>query len=102
MSGLETQFHRAMIGIYERAKEECGYNATRFLGMLSEKGGLRTAQILLATSQPSDGYVALWECNRLDLTVEALVLKPEFASLFTEEEKQVARNRLEEYGHKFE
>lgn len=102
MSSLEAQFHRAMIGIYEHAKAECGYNATRFLGMLSEKGGLRTAQILLATSQPSDGYVALWECNRLDLTVEALVLKPEFASLFTEEEKQVARNRLKEYGYQFE
>jgi len=100
MTELEQQFHRAMLGIYERAKDECGYTATRFLGMLAENGGLRTAQILLATSRPSHGYVALWECGRLDLTVEALVLKPEFACLFVEEEKQRARDRLEEYGYK--
>ena len=97
----EMQFYRAMLGIYERAKEKCGYNATRFLGMIAEKGGLRTAKILLATGKPSDGYIALWESDRLDLTVESLVLGPEFTSLFTEEEKQVARDRLVDYGYRF-
>ncbi len=101
MTELEVRFHRAMIGIYERAKEECGYNATRFLGMVSERGGLATARTLLATDKPSDGFTALWECGRLDLTVEAFVLKPEFATLFTEGEKNVAKRRLEDYGFKF-
>jgi hypothetical protein len=44
---LECRFHRAMVGIYETAKRELGYNATRFLQMLSEQGGLATARQLL-------------------------------------------------------
>lgn len=102
MTDLEMRFHRAMVGIYESAKDECNYNATRFLQMLSERGGLATARALLATSAPSEGFTALWLCGRLDLTVEAHVLKPEFATLFTEEEKAEARHRLKEHGFKLE
>lgn len=95
MKDLEMRFQKAMIGIYESAKDECRYNATRFLQMLSEKGGLATARTLLAISSPSEGFTVLWECGRLDLSLEAHVLKPEFAALFTEEEKCVAKQRLE-------
>jgi hypothetical protein len=100
MTDVEIRFHQAMIGIYEMAKEDCNYNATRFLQMVSERGGLKTARTLLATSRPSDGFTALWECGRLDLAVEAYVLKPDFAELFTDEEKAVAKQRLEEYGYR--
>jgi hypothetical protein len=94
----ERTFHRAMIAIYETAKREFGYNATRFLQMLGEQGGLATARQLLWKDQPSDGFTTLWSHGRLDLTVEAHVLLPEFASLFTEEDRQQARYRLELYG----
>jgi hypothetical protein len=40
----ELQFHRAMVEIYETAKRDVGYNATRFLQMISEQGGLPTAR----------------------------------------------------------
>ena len=43
MKDLEERFHQAMIEVYENAKAECGYNAIRFLRMVSEKGGLSTA-----------------------------------------------------------
>ena len=99
MQDLERRFHRAMIGIYETANSACHYNATRFLGMLSTQGGLATAKALLATDRPSEGFTRLWECGRLDLTVEAHVLKPEYAPLFTQQEKDVAAARLELYGY---
>lgn len=100
MTDLEARFHLEMIDIYKNAKDECRYNATRFLQMLSDRGGLATARVLLATSAPSDGFTVLWECGRLDLTVEAHVLKPEFAALFTEDERTVARRRLSDYGYR--
>jgi hypothetical protein len=87
-----------MIGIYEDARS-IGYVATRFLQMVSERGGLRTAHDLLATDTPSEGFTALWELRRLDLTVEAAVLEPEFESLFTDTERDVARRRLNDYGY---
>jgi hypothetical protein len=99
---LDRQFHAAMVGIYTRAKDEAGYNATRYLQMVSETGGLATARQLLQTSGISDGFTHLWERGRLDLTVEALVLKPEWQRLFTSGELNTAQDRLKSYGFDFE
>jgi hypothetical protein len=95
---LERRFNRAMVSIYETAKCELGYNATRFLQMISGQGGLATARQLLWDDRPSDGFTTLWERKRLDLTVEAHVIAPEFAPLFTEADRERALNRLREYG----
>jgi hypothetical protein len=95
---VERRFHRAMISIYETARRELGYNAIRFLQMLSEQGGLVTAQQLLWSDTPSDGFTTLWERHRLDLTVEDHVLRVEFASLFTDADREQALRRLKEYG----
>lgn len=94
----ERNFHRAMVAIYETAKRELGYNATRFLQMISEQGGLATAKQLLWSDTPSEGFTTLWSHHRLDLTVEAVVLRDEFAALFTEADRQRACERLELYG----
>ena len=40
MKKLETEFNDAMMDLYCLAKEECHYNATRFLEMLREHGGV--------------------------------------------------------------
>ena len=50
----QEQFHRAMIDVYQRAKNEAGYNASRFLSMISEIGGLETAHVLLAEGVESE------------------------------------------------
>jgi hypothetical protein len=57
------------------------YDATRFLQMISEQGGLATARQVLWSDQPSEGFTTLWLRHRLDLTVEAHVLHEEFATL---------------------
>jgi hypothetical protein len=95
---LEIEFHKDMIDIYHKEKEECGYNATRFLQMISNDGGIKTAKKLLATAEPSDGFTELWRNHRLDLTIEYLVLKSKYRSLFTDQEIEIARERLASYG----
>src|SRR5262245_8510112 len=98
---LEVRFDRAMMEIYLRAKSEAGYNATRYLQMLYDLRGLETARTLVLADQPSEGYTALWERGRLDLTVEALVLQPEWQPLFAQEPELFnrARSRLADYGY---
>ncbi len=96
---LEDQFHDAMISIYKRAKSECNYNATRFLQMVNELGGLRAAKSLLHAPGLSEGFTALWERKRLDLTMEALILKQPWKDLFSKEELGVARNNLSKLGY---
>jgi hypothetical protein len=98
MDELDRRFHRAMIGIYETSKRELGYNATRFLQMLSEQGGVATARQLLWSDAPSDGFTTLWSHGRLDLTVEAHVLRSEFERLFSDADRDHARERLKAYG----
>jgi hypothetical protein len=98
-SNLELRFHAEMLQIYYRAKAECRYNATRFLHMVSDTGGLSAARTLLSAPGVSDAFAALWQCGRLDLTVEALVLKSPWNSLFTEHELKVAQKRLDELGY---
>ena len=44
-----------MLNIYVTAKREAGYNATRFLAMLNDHGGVKKAHILLEAPTVSEG-----------------------------------------------
>ncbi|MGD9915874.1 MAG: hypothetical protein AB7S80_17485 [Rhizobiaceae bacterium] len=100
MSPLEQKFSEAMFNIYQKAKNEAGYNATIFLGMLSSRGGIATARYLINAAKPSDGYTALFERGRLDLTVEAMITEnAEWHALFSAEEIARALKRLDQYGY---
>ena len=95
MGDLESAFEQAMYDIYTTAQRECDYTASYFYQMLEESGGIGAAKRLLNTETPSDGFTRLWECGRLDLTVEAVIWDNiEWHSLFTQEEMNVVRNRL--------
>jgi len=97
---LIEEFDQTMHVIYERALSEASYRATRFLDMLHQRRGLETARILLHASKVSDGYTALWQRGRLDLTVEAVIHdNAKWHPLFTEEELAICRSRLEEYDY---
>jgi hypothetical protein len=82
---------------YERLRDEVGYTATRFKQMLDEHGGVDTARLLLEGTTHSDGLDRLWTARRLDMSVEAIVLKPAYDALFTDDERATARFRLESY-----
>ena len=101
MTTLEQNFHNAMIGIYHEAKT-IGYTASYFMQMLDRDRGLVTAKKLINSTEISHGYSKLWELGRLDLTVEALVYEnPEWHPLFTAEEIEKCRERLEEFKYEF-
>ena len=88
-----------MMEIYERAGREIGYWASYYLRMLRDLRGLATARHLLHSKATSEGYARLRDAGRLDLTVEASVMRPEFEPLFTAEELNLAHDRLARYGY---
>ena len=98
MTNVVEQFNEAMRQIYDKSKELTPtYRPTRFKKMVDERGGKQVADELLSSpSQIHDGLVELSLRGKeaLKLTVEYLVLKPQFADLFTSEQKDVARKRL--------
>ena len=100
MTDIERRFNVAMREIYEAAKKECGYNAIRFVQLVAEKGGVAAAKQLISKNCGTDGFAKLWEHGRLDLSVEAHVLKDEYSELFTNDERKICRDRLSEFGLK--
>ncbi|MET7832074.1 AAA domain-containing protein [Micromonospora sediminicola] len=92
---LEALFHREMVRICQRARDEVSYHPALLLRLVTDKGGLASVRQLLRSPVVSDGFTALWERGRVDLTAEALALRTEFRALFTEEELNVARRRVE-------
>lgn len=101
MEKLALEFQEAMFNIYRKAKDEAKYTANVFLQMLSDRGGVGTAKFLINAAKESDGYTALYERGRLDLTVEAEVVEnKKWHGLFDVGEIERARKRLERYGYK--
>ena len=101
-ANIERKFNLAMKEIYETAKRECKYNASRFIQLVAEKGGVVAAKQLISKDDGTEGFTTLWEHGRLDLSVEAHVLKEEFSELFSDDEKKVCRERLEAFGYNLE
>ncbi|NJL90662.1 MAG: hypothetical protein HC916_13405 [Coleofasciculaceae cyanobacterium SM2_1_6] len=92
---LEDRLHEEMIAIYQNVGRETGYWAHRYLQRVRRVGGLQAAKDWLKpTSNPTSGLQRLVEINRLDLSLEALVLQQPWSSLFTSEELSVAQKRL--------
>lgn len=101
-SSLGKKFEEAMFNIYRTAAKDCQYRPTYFLQMLTERGGVETALQLIRSEKISDGFATLWEKERLDLTVEALVQKEEWRSLFQDEDIGRAKSRLQKHGYRFD
>ena len=95
---LEDRFQQEMLRICEEAKE-FDYYPNYFLRMVVDRGGLSTAKHLLSGDKLSDGFVRLWEEQRLDLSVEALALRDPWSALFTNEELAEAQRRLDGAGY---
>ncbi len=79
---------------------DLGYRPSYFLQMLGEHGAVETARRLIVAPSESEGFTRLWELGRLDLTVEALVLRTEYASLFDDSIRGLAESRLARYGYR--
>ena len=91
---LQAQFHQEMLRIYDEASD-FGYRPTYFRRMVNDHGGVQAAKILLAKDAPSYGFERLWEEGRLDLSVEALVLRQPWRGLFDLDELREAYRRLD-------
>ncbi len=62
---------------------------------------MKTARRVLSGNRESDGFGALAEKGRLDLSLEALAVDKRFTALFTDEEANTALARLLDAGYRF-
>lgn len=89
MSNLAQEFsarvHAALLECH-RLK----YNPARFEQMLQTSDAVSLAKRLITSGELQDGLNTLKTLGRLDLSLEKMVLEPQFASLFTVQERAAA------------
>jgi hypothetical protein len=62
--------------------------------MLKQHGAISSLRMLLDSEVPSDGFGTLLLKKRLDLSAEAIALRPEWQRYFSREQRDRARERL--------
>ena len=96
---LERAFRERMEELCDRAERECaGFRPDCLRALIDERGGAGAARELVGGDNAPGGFVRLWELGRLDLSLEAEVLRPEWGGLFDDALRARAAERLERYG----
>ena len=67
--------------------------------MVQQHGGVAAAKRLLFSPVAQSGLTKLWERERLDISMEALVVQERWKPLFSDAERQTARERLQAFGY---
>lgn len=93
---MEKKFYEA----WEACRREASGLGVRMRPVAPEDA-LRQAKRILSGSRTSDGFAALADLGRLDLSPEALAVDKRFTGLFTDEEADTALIRLLEAGYGF-
>ena len=97
----ERLFDDEMLDVYRRARSECQYDAKLFASMIGPGKGLAATKLLLNAPRVQSGFEKLWILKRLDISMEARILKPKFADLFDPGELREARIRFESAGYDY-
>lgn len=91
---------QALYSNYQRAGRETKYWGSYFLRELKKYGGLAVAKRMLGKKSgngDTKGFLALADAGRPDLSVESVVLSPEFRDLFSPDELATAERRLSRF-----
>lgn len=96
---LRQTFHEEMITLYKRTAKELKYKSPRLLEMINKYGGYEAAIKILPTDAHTFDFALMWENQRLDLSIEALVTKDCYKELFPEEIITFCQRRLDEYNY---
>ena len=88
------------IAAWAKAREEAAVLGIR-MRPVADADAMKTAHRALSGNRESDGFAALEDAKRLDLSLEALAIDKRFTALFTDEEANEALGRLLEAGYRF-
>lgn len=96
---LKKAFHQEMINLCKRRNQELKYKSTRLLDFINKYGGYEAAVKYITTESNVQDFAILWENERLDLSVEALITKPLYTSLFLEDIVTYCDQKLKQYSY---
>lgn len=83
---LEQTFQKEALEQAQKAMLAHGCPTKRLYQTLETRGGVETARELAKKHRVSDGFEALRQCGHLELSLEALMVKGKYGTLFTDDE----------------
>jgi hypothetical protein len=86
---LEARFDNAMMDVYRRCAGRVRLQGNAFFAHATRASRTCDARILLHASNVSEGYLALRERKRIDLTVGSVIIGEERRSPFSEQRVQM-------------
>ena len=91
-------FHQAAASLINSIENRV-YRPNYFISRMAELGAYEAACQVIRSQKIPDGFLTLQQAGQLRLTIEALVLQPEWADLFEPETLHAARQRLDAFGY---
>ena len=91
----QNHFHEELIKLYHTMIRDCGHRAAKLLSLIDELGAVGAVAKIVGKNLPSLTFVKLYNKHRIDLTLEAFILRDEFRVLFTVDIIKKCMNRLE-------
>ena len=96
---LKKAFHQEMITLYKRMTKELKYKSPRLMDLINKYGGYEAAVKYITTENNVQDFAVLWENERLDLSVEALITNAHYRDLFMDDIVKYCDRKLEEYSY---
>lgn len=96
---LKKLFHQEIIDLYKKIIKFVKYKPTRLMDYINKYGGYEAAVKYISTESNVQDFAVLWEKERLDLSVEALITNEKFRSLFSEDILSFCDRKLKEYSY---
>ncbi|ONI46748.1 hypothetical protein AN644_02630 [Candidatus Epulonipiscium fishelsonii] len=96
---LKQKFNKEVINTYKRIATEVKYKSSGLLTQINKYGGYEASLKYIMTDANTMDFSVLWEYQRLDLSIEALILKEDYKSLFPDYILEFCKNRLKEYNY---
>jgi len=85
------------VQLWHRCERDLHFTPTWLRKMLPRVGGVETARRYVCTTATESELGQLWRAGSVNESVEALMLHPRFARLFTGTERREAQRRLDAY-----
>ncbi|ONI41703.1 hypothetical protein AN640_07780 [Candidatus Epulonipiscium fishelsonii] len=96
---IKQKFNKEVINTYKRIATEVKYKSSGLLAQINKYGGYEASIKYIMTDANTVDFGVLWEFQRLDLSIEALIIKQDYKSLFPDYILEFCENRLKEYNY---
>jgi|GEM_PF-4390120 len=100
MGDFEYYFELDMMDRCILVEEQYGLNFTGLKRLIETEGAVKTATVLINQKQHYKEFYDLLKINRLDLSIEQLILEIKYIEMFDKSTVISAMNRLQKFSHK--